>query len=231
MVNNCLVTKLKKVVDNNMLPFLNEIAVSGSLTDSEETTAINMIAEGAENSAKIRFVNCYLNSTYVPGASTGQSEVELHSVNGYVTPGDNVMMFVSPKDNIRIFQMGFDTNMDIISELKWSGSKLREIKCKQVNNFNISELTIFPNLRSINISYRDVLDGSFNDFGVNYTEIIINGNTRVTGSIDACLNMPVLERLYIMGTPSLEKKRSTITALQNRGVVVMFTPEEVDEEN
>lgn len=210
-MGNCLVTKLKGIVNNPNLPKLGELVVQARGLTSATGQNINCY-NGVADAMKYKLDDGYSfntivwnGSAYAEGASSGLNEVEVTGVNntlfsaGYCIPsGYTGKVRISPKYQIIKFDLSQnDSSVELnIEDLKYCPLTSFTAASKAVVNGDIGVFKDSTTLTTLMVSSSYSLGGDIKDIPVSITDFQAV-TTSVEGSINNLGNHVNLVRLWI----------------------------------
>jgi hypothetical protein len=214
MSYNCLVTKLKGVVDNPNLEYLDYVKVAGTLTTGYSNAAPAITLNSGEGT-KVKVFSGDVTLT-----SGGANVV----ING--TAGTSFVLLIPRYTTTSIIFLDvritwdFDTIKSIfgVESLMKGGNSA----CK-FNNFTVDKLKEMKSLNSLSISEGGITAdiARFAEMPA-LTYLRLNYCAQVTGDLAGIKDMPNLQTLILNPTVVTDND-NTVAYLENRGVAVTYS--------
>lgn len=215
-MGNCLITKLKAVVQNDSLPVFGELVFgfsaknTNSLTIRTNNTTVIKVLDGTFSD----------DSTEV----TISSQTTLNYVNAS-------KFSINSKYNVIGFLLESTWPIDLtFDELKTM--PLQSVKLRTDEPFTVQDTYCFDLIEYYQFVNCINFTGSTADF-VNHPakdriQNILITESKITGTMDDFLSLPSLSSLNIRYC-NIEVKRSTLNALQARGVYVVYSQTPIED--
>lgn len=211
MANNCLVTKLKGVVNNDNLEYLDFVKFTGTFLDGYVDGSNVMAVRNSSAVSEIQLLN-------TDGATMSFSSPYFSLTKG---SGDKVEI---------LFPRYLVNNVEFYnSKISWDYEKISDIF--GITTFSTSQKASFS---TGDFSFKSVQSFELNASGVTgdiaeitkmptITTLTLDYNRYLTGDLSSIKDMPNLTSVSLNHT-YVTDTNDAVTYMQNRGITVTFVP-------
>lgn len=211
MANNCLVTKLKGIVNNDNLEYLDFVKFTGTFLDGYVDGSNVMAVRNSSAVSKIQLLN-------TDGATMSFSSPYFSLTKG---SGDKVEI---------LFPRYLVNNVEFYnSNISWDYEKISNIF--GITTFVTAQKSSFS---TGDFSFKNVQSFELNTSGVTgdiakitkmptITTLTLNYNRYLTGDLSSIKDMPNLTSVSLNHT-YVTDTNDAVTYMQNRGITVTFVP-------
>jgi len=223
MANNCLITKLKSVVNNDELMKLGEIVVYNEVT-SNTTIRFDRSTPYGYTPLSIR--------TY---ADDGTLIRTISHTNGNITiTPEEKKILIDQKYDLMVAQfngtVNFDPNQILYSKGLYAfnmGSNLWFLE----NTFDVSKLSVLSDLQQLTIiNNRNNIVGELTDIArLSKLQSINIRETGISGDLEDLASLAYLHEVNIAYCSNISVKRSTLNAFAARNITVIYTQTPIED--
>lgn len=213
MTNNCLVTKLKSVVNNENLDYLDKVHVTLTLDNNFPSTKTNVLYLEASESIAIENLNTdgaivemYGNYLAITKGSTNTIEILLPKYTITTMNAASTSLKIQLKEWTKFYNLMHFRSSEIVGDSLNSIPNFRNVETITLRNHAIGStpISVFaevPSIKTIELHYCSSL----------------------TGDLAMIKNMPNLETLTLDHTYVTDND-NTVAYLESKGVTVTYTP-------
>lgn len=210
-MGNCLVTKLKNVVDNDNLEYLDWVKINGTFLSDQFND--NIFSE-VDSNVEIRLLN-------TDGATISRNGNYVRVTSG----STNKLQLLVPRyllHNINV--LGVNVQFDLLEF-----SKIFNLNSFSSNNSNFlnKNLSVFANFSNLlRISGREfAYNGNISALAdcPKLQEIIFSYSPNIQGDLSSIKDMPNLKKVTLNNT-YVTDTTDAVTYMRNRGIEVTYVP-------
>lgn len=210
-MGNCLVTKLKSVVDNDNLEYLDWVKINGTFLSDQFN---DNIFGDVDSNVEIRLLN-------TDGATISRNDRYVRVTNG----STNKLQLLVPRyllSNINVF--GVNVQFDLLEFSKIFNLNTFSTNNSHFLNKDLSVFANFPNLLNLS-GFESAYNGNISALAdcPKLQEITFSYSPNIQGDLSSIKDMPNLKKVTLNNT-YITDTTDAVTYMRNRGIEVTYVP-------